>query len=1357
MNKTFKYIACCLVGVFALLPLQAQNIIRPKIAGPGNLWVNSYNGVLFFGQTDFGTQYSAMPMQLRFYYNSSACKIDYGYGLGFSMGYEMRYREDVIGGVDIESGDGRTDHFTKYGDEYKAPPGVFKSLVRPTFDTYLLTTTDGTKYFFDSAYHRKVTAIEDRNGNRTTFRYQDTLLVEVKDAVGHTITLSYTDGLLTQASATFSPGKYKYEYDGLRRLRKRIDPMGNVTLYDYSRQNKLDEITDANGNKTLIAYDDAGMVSRLKTDVSDKSIRYDGDKTVFIDYTEPNNVYSYYRWDDKGRAIEKVGLCCGIQSTLKYDDNNNIAQRIDANGNATNYTYDEHGNMLSFSDPLGNSEHYTYEPSFNQVASFQDKNGNIYTFSYDTKGNLSALNGPLGFNNIYTYDVHGWQTMVTDANGGVTRLTYNVDGTISSIINPDGGVINYSYDSFGRLSSESDPMGNTTSYIYDNLGHITKEINGLGNATTLTYDKVGNIVRIADARGNITAYTYDALSHITSISDAIGGMYSYEYDGRGNIISFVDPLGIKQQFTYNDRNKVESYTNGEGEKINYDYDNKGNLIAEMRPNGNVISYEYDELDRLTEISDNIGLINLYTYDGNGNQLSVSDGENRTIYYTYDALNRRTIEVLPSGSTTKYNYDNNNNLLTITDAKGSVTSYTYSSMNQQITQVDALNAKTQFEYDGNGNLTRVTDAKGNITTYSYDAIGQNTAITFANGLSLQYTYDELGRIVVYRDRAGRVFKYGYNALGELITKTYPDGSTDKYTYDGIGRMLSAINKDAIISFSYDRAGRILSENLNGKITAYGYDVSSGKLSLTYPSGMKMVEQLNARNLITSILQNGVEVVTLDYNAAGQKISQGFANGISTSYNYNENGWLSSITANHRVMSLEMEYDIIGNVTERRDMLNAGHTESYGYDVISQLTSFKRGTTVNKTYQFDLLGNRVKVIDNGIATNYITNNVNAYSSITGGSSFTPHYDDNGNLLNDDKHTFAYDFNNNLIYIDENTGTYKYDALGRRISENNTLFYYVGDQMVEEVTDNIITSYLYGNNIDQALKMHKNGNDYYYHTDHLSSIRAISDVKGNVIERVEYDIYGTPFFSDSINNNITSSTIGNNILFTGREFDEQSQSYYFRARQLHTVEGRFLQKDPLIYIDGLNDYLYVNNNVLNYIDITGTRINPIGPIGGIPPGGGGRRPPTHRLPPNPGSGKPSPGGSIRDVGNMMRWGYISWAFGAGMNDGYCDQFGRNMGAPVAVGAGAGAVIGGIAGSAGGTSVGAVAGGAAGAVGGAFLGIPGAVAGGVAVGGAGAAVGGTAGAAIGAGSGALTGAGAGALIYSAGYLFGKLHPFGD
>ena len=42
--------------LLAVQPSGAQNIIRPKIAGPNGLWVNSYNGGQFLGQTDLETQ-----------------------------------------------------------------------------------------------------------------------------------------------------------------------------------------------------------------------------------------------------------------------------------------------------------------------------------------------------------------------------------------------------------------------------------------------------------------------------------------------------------------------------------------------------------------------------------------------------------------------------------------------------------------------------------------------------------------------------------------------------------------------------------------------------------------------------------------------------------------------------------------------------------------------------------------------------------------------------------------------------------------------------------------------------------------------------------------------------------------------------------------------------------------------------------------------------------------------------------------------------------------------------------------------------------------------------------------------------
>ena len=1164
-----------------LLTAAAQNIIRPKIAGPNGLWVNSYNGVLFFGQTDFETQNSAMPMELRFYYNSSSHNTNYGYGLGFSLGYEMRYEIADNGDVTIYQGDGRSDTFKRYGNDFEAPAGVFSKLTMED-DTYTVTEKTGEKHIFGNSTYKKLTAEVDRFGNRTDLTYQDSLLVQIKDAVGHTINLEYTNGMMTRATASFLNGAFTYQYDAKNRLRKRTDAMGFSTLYDYDKDNHIDEITDANGNKTVIAYNSAGMVGRMKTDVTDKSIRYDGDKTVFIDYTEPKNQYSYYRWDDKGRVVEKVGLCCGSQATLEYDEDDNVIKRTDANGGITIYTYDDNGNMLSVTDAMGNTERYTYESDFNQVASYQDKNGNSYRFSYDAKGNLTSISGPEGFSNSFTYNERGWQLTATDANSNVTKTTYNDNGTTASIMDAAGYTQRFGYDGYGNITSATDGRGNTTSYQYDANNRITQQTDALGNSTKLSYDKVGNIVRVTDAANHITAYTYNAVNDVLSRTDAAGHTTKLTYDGKGNVLSVTDALGQTTTMTYNERNKLLSQTNPAGEKTSYDYDGKGNLIAVFQPNGNTINYDYDLSDRVIQIWDNMGVIAKYTYDGNGNRITITDGMERTVNYAYDGLNRRTIETLPSGAVTRYTYDANSNLLTVTDALNNVTSYTYSSLNQQLSHIDALNAKTTFEYDGNGNLVKATDARNNATTWTYDALNRNTQISFANGTSLQYSYDLLGNVIESKDRAGNATKYTYDVVGHLLSKTYADNTRDEFGYDAVGQMQKAVNKNATVQFVYDKAGRLLSETLNGKTTAYKYDIANGLRTYTYPSGMKVEEHLNARDLISNIMQNGSEAVAMTYNVAGQKTSQTYANGITTNYEYNENGWLSRIADDAKILDLAMTYDVIGNITQRKDGIDETQTENYGYDAISQLVSFKRGSAVDKTYQFDLLGNRVKTVENGITTNYTANNVNAYTSITGGLSFTPQYDDNGNLLNDDKHTYVYDLNNRMVSADNDAVIFKYDALGRRIAKNDTYYYYRKGTVIESEKGNDVISFIKGNFYGENLALISGRGNLFYHCNHLGSIEAITNNEGNSVERITYDVFGTPNFIINEQNTILYSA--DNLLFSGYEYDSETGTYYLHARSLNPVIGRFMQHDPLVYLDWFNDYTYVRNKPISYSDFSG-----------------------------------------------------------------------------------------------------------------------------------------------------------------------------
>ena len=117
-------------------------------------------------------------------------------------------------------------------------------------------------------------------------------------------------------------------------------------------------------------------------------------------------------------------------------------------------------------------------------------------------------------------------------------------------------------------------------------------------------------------------------------------------------------------------------------------------------------------------------------------------------------------------------------------------------------------------------------------------------------------------------------------------------------------------------------------------------------------------------------------------------------------------------------------------------------------------------------------------------------------------------------------------------------------------------------------------------------------YYTTDGNSNITALVGTDGAVVERYVYDSYGKVTFLTGawVKTQIGQETAGTlsayatEVLYCGYRFDSESGLYHVRHRVYHVTLGRWMQRDPQGYVDGMSLYTYVGGNPLSGVDPLG-----------------------------------------------------------------------------------------------------------------------------------------------------------------------------
>ena len=122
-----------------------------------------------------------------------------------------------------------------------------------------------------------------------------------------------------------------------------------------------------------------------------------------------------------------------------------------------------------------------------------------------------------------------------------------------------------------------------------------------------------------------------------------------------------------------------------------------------------------------------------------------------------------------------------------------------------------------------------------------------------------------------------------------------------------------------------------------------------------------------------------------------------------------------------------------------------------------------------------------------------------------------------------------------------------------------------------------------------MRRAGELYYLHADQLGSIIAITNSSGELVEQYAYSAFGEMKIFNRIGTEIQESSIGNIFGFTGREFDVESDLYYYRARFYSPEIGRFISSDPHAGkvkqpSSVINKYIYGVNNPIEFLDPDG-----------------------------------------------------------------------------------------------------------------------------------------------------------------------------
>ncbi|WP_235570089.1 RHS repeat-associated core domain-containing protein [Lysobacter sp. Root916] len=945
-----------------------------------------------------------------------------------------------------------------------------------------------------------------------------------------------------------------------------------TTLNDYVPDDEL--ATQAFSSKIGLSLTQERMGARIqpvtRTTISQDGVSYSNAVNAFDEFARPKTVT---RSSNIGQGYARTDATTFHDNLSKWVLGQ-IASVSSGVTIPTSATYDPVTALPTDFYTFGiRKRTLTYNPD-GTVATVKDANNNITTLSSWKRGIPQTIQhpatpeSPSGSTQTAQVNDSGWIDWVADENGYKTNYGYDAMGRVSSIAYPVGDSVNWNTLTRAFVQVNQAEMGIPAGHwrqstvqgnyekqtFYDALWRpvVQYERDVTNNDQTYritlsAYDHEGrqtfaSYPRNPYADGNWAIDTgtwtqYDALGRVTKLEQdsELGKLTTTTAYSTGGDIVVTDPRGQQTRTRY----------------AAWDQPTTDYPIEIIQPAGVTTVIDRDPAYFLRPKS----VLRSGTYAGQPVQALRK--------YYYDGVNRLCRTDEPETGSTVMGYDNNDNLNWSAAGLSGLNTVdcdhvaAYNGGRTVTRNYDARNRLTQLGFpDGLGNQTWTYTPDGlpaTITTYN----GYNSTWPWVNAYhyNKRRLLDGQGDSISQPGWYAWSLGYGYDPNGHLSVQTYPTGLTVTYAPNGLGQPTQVATTPTSTTQGTYASG--VSYYPNGAIKQF-----------TYGNGVVHTMSQNARQLPDTVSDIGVAGYT---------------------YTYDKNGNTTQIVDNGQGANFNryLSYDGLDRLTSAGSAMFGGSTHyiNYAYDPIDNLRSVSHPGVREHTYWYD-------------AKNRLTNVQNA-----GGATVTGlGYDVQGNLNNKNGQGYEFSYGNRLRAV---TGkeSYAYDGLGRRVQTMQAdgtvrlfqysqagqyLFGYTQATAGAQTTHENV--YLGGSliaTIDHNWPSNTVIATKYHHTDALGSPVATTNTSGAVIERTNYEPYGSP-----INKTI------NGIGYTGHVMDGATGLTYMQQRYYDPTLGRFLSVDPVSAVERgdlrlLNRYSYAYNNPYKFVDPDGRLGQVAGPV--------------------------------------------------------------------------------------------------------------------------------------------------------------------